>query len=371
LRQGAAPPDGPHLVTLKRWGLAFLGEMGYYLAASQRRKGGTVRALITGISGFVGSHLAEYLLEHTDWQVAGTVYGPEENIEHLRDRLELYPAELSELETVTSIIEQSKPDCIFHLAAQPLVSLSRRDPWGTLAINIRLQLNILEAVARLGSKALRQSSGQARILVVGSSEEYGLVRPDELPIKETNALRPTSPYAVSKVAQDMLGLQYHLSHKLFTVRVRAFNHIGPRQRLGFVAPDFASQIAEAEAGLQEPVIRVGNLEPQRDFSDVRDVVRGYHLLITQGEAGEVYNLGSEQARSVGEMLKTLIAMSKVPITVEQDPERVRPTDVPVIFGDCSKIRERTGWQPKISFEQSLQDVLDYWRERTRKGKEER
>jgi GDP-4-dehydro-6-deoxy-D-mannose reductase len=337
--------------------------MGYYLAASQRRKGGTVRALITGISGFVGSHLAEYLLEHTDYHVAGTVYGPEENIEHLRDRLELYPAELSELETVTSIIEQSKPDCIFHLAAQPLVSLSRRDPWGTLAVNIRLQLNILEAVVRLGSKA--------RILVVGSSEEYGLVRPDELPIKETNPLRPTSPYAVSKVAQDMLGLQYHLSHELFTVRVRSFNHIGPRQRIGFVAPDFASQIAKAEAGLQEPVIRVGNLEPQRDFSGVRDVVRGYYLLITQGEPGEVYNLGSEQARSVGEMLKTLIAMSKVPITVEQDPERVRPTDVPVIFGDCSKIRERTGWQPKISFEQSLQDVLDYWRERTRKGEEER
>ncbi|MBL7183113.1 MAG: GDP-mannose 4,6-dehydratase, partial [Anaerolineae bacterium] len=253
-----------------------------------------MRALITGISGFVGSHLAEYLLEHTDWQVAGTVYGPEENIEHLRDKLELYPAELSKLETVISILEQAKPDHIFHLAAQPLVSLSRRDPWGTLAINIRLQLNILEAVARLGSGA--------RILVVGSSEEYGLIRPDELPVKETNPLRPTNPYAVSKVAQDMLGLQYHLSHQLFTVRVRSFNHIGPRQRIGFVAPDFARQIAAAEAGLQEPVIQVGNLEPQRDFSDVRDIVRGYHLLITKGEAGEVYNLGSEQARSVGELL---------------------------------------------------------------------
>jgi GDP-4-dehydro-6-deoxy-D-mannose reductase len=314
------------------------------------------RALITGISGFVGSHLAEYLVEHTDWHVAGTVYGPEENIEHLRDRLELYPAELSELETVISIINQAKPDYIFHLAAQPLVSLSRQDPWGTMANNIRLQLNILEAVAKLGSTA--------RILVVGSSEEYGLVKPDELPIKETNPLRPTSPYAVSKVAQDMLGLQYHFSHKLFTVRVRPFNHIGPRQSLGFVAPDFASQIAEAEVGLREPVIQVGNLEPQRDFSDVRDVVRGYHLLITQGEPGEVYNLGSEQAHSVREMLEMLLAMSKVPITIEQDPERVRPTDVPVIFGDCTRIREQTGWRPRISFEQSLQDVLDYWRERT-------
>ncbi|MBL7184389.1 MAG: GDP-mannose 4,6-dehydratase [Anaerolineae bacterium] len=320
-----------------------------------------MRALITGISGFVGSHLAEYLLEHTDWHVAGTVYGPEENIEHLRDRLELYPAELSELETVTSILEQAKPDYIFHLAAQPLVSLSRRDPWGTLAINIRLQLNILEAVARLGSTA--------RILVVGSSEEYGLVRPDELPIKETNPLRPTSPYAVSKVAQDMLGLQYHLSHQLFTVRVRSFNHIGPRQRLGFVAPDFARQIAQAEAGLQEPVIQVGNLEPQRDFSDVRDVVRGYHLLITEGEAGEVYNLGSEQARSVRELLEKLIAMSKIPIIVEQDPERLRPTNVPVIVADCTRIREQTGWRTTIPFEDSLQDVLDYWRERIREDLE--
>jgi GDP-4-dehydro-6-deoxy-D-mannose reductase len=264
--------------------------------------------------------------------------------------------ELSELETVTSIVEQAKPDYIFHLAAQPQVPVSRRDPWGTLANNIRLQLNILEAVARLGSTA--------RILVVGSSEEYGQVRPDELPIKETNPLRPTSPYAVSKVAQDMLGLQYHLSHKLFTVRVRSFNHIGPRQSLGFVAPDFASQIARAEAGLQEPVIRVGNLEPRRDFSDVRDVVRGYHLLITQGEPGEVYNLSSERARSARELLQTLMAMSKVPITVEQDPERVRPTDVPVIFGDCTKLRARTGWRVTIPFEKSLQDVLDYWRERT-------
>ena len=315
------------------------------------------RALITGISGFVGSHLAEYLLEHTDWKVAGTVYGPEENIEHLRERLELYPADLLELETVISIVERTKPDYVFHLAAQPLVSLSRRDPWGTLAVNIRLQLNILEAAARLCPKA--------RILVVGSSEEYGLVHPDELPIKETNPLRPTNPYAVSKIAQDMLGLQYHLSHHLFTVRVRPFNHIGPRQRLGFVAPDFASQIAEAETGLREPVIQVGNLEPQRDFSDVRDVVRGYHLLITQGEAGEVYNLGSEQAHSIGELLETLLAMAKIHITVEQDPERLRPAEVPVMVSDCTKIRERTGWQPRISFEQSLQDVLDYWREQVK------
>ena len=320
-----------------------------------------MRALITGISGFVGSHLAEYLLEHTDWQVIGTVYGPEDNIAHFRDRLELYPAELSELETVISIIERAKPDYIFHLAAQPLVSLSHLDPWETLANNIRLQLNVLEAMVRLGSTA--------RVLVVGSSEEYGLVYPDELPVRETNPLRPTSPYAVSKVAQDMLGLQYHLSHHLYTVRVRPFNHIGPRQRLGFVAPDFAKQIAEAEAGLQEPVIKVGNLEPRRDFSDVRDVVRGYHAALTKGEPGEVYNLGSEQAHSIGELLDILLSMASVPLQVTQDPACLRPAEVPVMVSDCSRLRARTGWRTTIPFEKSLQDVLDYWRERV--GKEAR
>jgi GDP-4-dehydro-6-deoxy-D-mannose reductase len=256
---------------------------------------------------------------------------------------------------VTSIVEQAKPDYIFHLAAQPIVSLSRRDPWATLENNIRLQLNILEAVVRLSSTA--------RILVVGSSEEYGLIRPDELPIQETNPLRPTSPYAVSKVAQDMLGLQYYLSHKLFTVRVRPFNHIGPRQRLGFVAPDFARQIAEAEAGLRQPVIKVGNLEPQRDFSDVRDVVQGYHAALTKGEPGEVYNLGSEQARSIGELLDGMLSMASAPLKIEQDLTRLRPADVPTMVSDCSRLRARTGWRTTIPFEKSLQDVLDYWRER--------
>jgi GDP-4-dehydro-6-deoxy-D-mannose reductase len=163
----------------------------------------------------------------------------------------------------------------------------------------------------------------------------------------------------------MLGLQYHLSHKLFTVRVRPFNHIGPRQRLGFVAPDFARQIAEAEAGLQEPIIQVGNLEPERDFSDVRDVVQGYHAALTEGEPGEVYNVGSEQAHSIGKMLDSLLCMASVPLKVEQDPARLRPADVPVVVSDCSRLRDRTGWRTTIPFEQSLQDVLDYWREQVK------
>jgi len=318
-----------------------------------------VKALITGISGFVGSHLAEYLLEHTDWQVAGTVYGRLDNIAHLKERLELYPAELSRLPVVTFILQESRPDYIFHLAAQPIPSLSRRDPWPTLETNIRLSLNILQAVLQLQL--------DCRILLVGSSEEYGRVRQDELPVTEDTPLRPLNVYGVSKIAQEMLGVQYHLAHGLPIVMVRSFNHIGPRQRLGFVAPDFAHQVAEAEAGLREPVVEVGNLHVSRDFSDVRDIVRGYHLAITQGEPGEVYNLGSEQARSIQELLDLLVAASRVKLEVRQDPARLRASDVPVMVSDCRKFRQRTGWRTVIPFEQSVRDVLDYWRQRVREG----
>ncbi|HRI56804.1 MAG TPA: GDP-mannose 4,6-dehydratase, partial [Anaerolineae bacterium] len=202
-----------------------------------------MRALITGISGFVGSHLTEYLLAHTDWQVAGTVYGRLDNIAHLRQRLTLFPAELSHLEVVRFIVEETQPDYIFHLAAQPIPSLSRHDPWFTLENNIRSQLNVLEVVAQLGLAC--------RVLVVGSSEEYGAISPADLPIDEETPLRPTSPYAVSKVTQDLLGLQYWLSRRVEAVRVRPFNHIGPRQRRGFVAPDFASQIAEIDRAYKD------------------------------------------------------------------------------------------------------------------------
>jgi len=314
---------------------------------------GGLKALITGISGFVGSHLAEYLLEATDWRVAGTVFGPYGNIGDLCGRLELYPAELSRLDVMTFILEQAQPDVVFHLAAQPLVSASQRDPWGTLETNIRVQLNVLEGVA--------QVKPDCRVLVVGSSEEYGLVSPEDLPIDEDTPLRPLSPYALSKVAQDLMGLQYYLTHKLYVVRVRPFNHIGPRQRVGFVAPDFASQIAAAELGQQPPIIHVGNLEVRRDLADVRDVVRAYVMLITHGESGQVYNVGSGQSHSIQELLEILLAMSRVAIEVRQDPNRLRPADVPDAVCDATRIREQTGWQTTISLEQSLRDVLEYWR----------
>jgi GDP-4-dehydro-6-deoxy-D-mannose reductase len=318
-----------------------------------------MKALITGISGFVGSHLAEYLLDHTDWQVAGTVYGRIDNILHIRDRLTLFPAELSRLEVVRYIVEETQPDYIFHLAAQPIPSFSRQDPWFTLENNIRVQLNILEAVAQIGLSS--------RVLVVGSSEEYGRIAEKDLPIDETTPLRPTTPYAVSKIAQDYLGLQYFQSHEVAAIRVRPFNHIGPRQRHGFVAPDFAFQIAEIEAGLRAPRMDVGNLDVARDFTDVRDIVAGYYLAITQGLPGEVYNLGFGQAHTVRCLLETLVALSNREIEIVSDPKRMRPVDTPLVVADCSKIKAQTGWQPRISFEESLRDVLDYWREQVRIG----
>lgn len=318
-----------------------------------------MRALITGISGFVGSNLAEYLLAHTDWQVAGTVYGRLDNIAHLRARLALYPAELSRLEVVRFIVEETQPDYIFHLAAQPIPALSRHDPWFTLENNIRAQLNVLEVVAQLGLAC--------RVLVVGSSEEYGAISPGDLPLDEDTPLRPTSPYAVSKVAQDLLGLQYWLSQQVEAVRVRPFNHIGPRQRRGFVAPDFASQIAEIEAGLRPPQMAVGRLDVARDFSDVRDIVRGYYLALTKGRPGEVYNLGAGKAHTVRELLDTLVAASSAAIEIVQDPERTRLVDVPCVVADCARMAEHTGWQTQISFKRSLSDVLDYWREQVQSG----
>lgn len=311
------------------------------------------RALITGINGFVGSHLAEYLLAHTDWRVFGTVYGRLDNIADIRDHLTLFPAELSREQVVDYILEETKPHYVFHLAAQPIPSASRADPWFTLENNIRLQLNILEGIVRLGLAP--------RVLVVGSSEEYGAVQPSDLPVDEETPLRPLNAYGLSKIAQDFMGLQYYLSHQLPIIRVRPFNHIGPRQRPGFVAADFARQIAAAEAGLQEPVVSVGNLDVSRDFSDVRDVVRAYHALMLQGQPGEVYNVGSGEAHSVRELLDLLLSLSDRPIEVRQDPAKVRPADVPCLVCDPSKLRRAVQWEPRISFAQSLRDVLDYWR----------
>lgn len=320
-----------------------------------------MRALVTGIAGFAGSHLAEYLLSHTSWEVWGTVRKDTENIEHIKDRLRLLSGDLRDPGFVQETLKKSQADYIFHLAAQSHVPRSWENPWETFEDNLRAEVNILWEVAKDGLAA--------RILIVGSNEEYGWVRPEDLPIKETTPLRPDSPYGVSKVAQDLLGLQYHISHGLEVIRVRPFNHIGPRQREEFVVPTLTKQIVEIEAGLREPVVRVGNLESQRDFTDVRDMVGAYYLAITQGQAGEVYNIGSGVARSVREVLKGLLALTKEEIAVAVDQARLRPSDIPVSFCDASKFRKHTGWGPSIPFEKSLEDTLEYWRHRVTKGGE--
>lgn len=312
-----------------------------------------MRALITGAGGFVGGHLCEYLLAHTDWQLLGVVYPQPVEAQPAAPRLRLVHADLRDPATVKALIEDAQPDFILHLAAQAFVPTSFADPWDTLENNIRSQLNLLEAI--------RQAGRETRVLVVGSNEEYGTPAPGELPQTEDSPLRPNNPYAVSKVAQDMLGLQYFLAYGVPVVRVRPFNHTGPGQSPNFVVPAFASQIARIEAGWQEPVMQVGNLEAARDFSDARDIVRGYYLAVTQGEPGEVYNLASGRARTVQEVLDTLLDYSRAEICVERDPARYRPVDVPVVYGSAEKLRRRTGWQVEIPFEQTLRDTLEYWR----------
>ena len=316
-----------------------------------------MQALITGAGGFVGRHLCEYLLKHTDWGLTGTLFHPSEEIESPSTRLRHHSLDLRTREGVYSVFEDSRPDFIFHLAAQSSVPTALKDPWDTLENNVQSELNLLEAV--------RESGREVKFLVIGSNEEYGAPKPEDLPQTERSPLRPNNPYAVSKIAQDFLGLQYYLAYGIPVVRVRPFNHTGPGQSPRFVVPAFASQIARIEVGLQEPVMRVGNLSTSRDFTDVRDIVRAYHLAVTEGEPGEVYNLASGQAHSIQDLLQTLLSYSEVDIRVERDPDKYRPVDVPLVYGSAEKFQDRTGWKPEIQFERTLQDTLAYWREQVR------
>ncbi|MDI6873245.1 GDP-mannose 4,6-dehydratase [Candidatus Solincola sp.] len=316
-----------------------------------------MRILITGITGFVGSHLAEYALSRGDVEVFGTVRWRSrmENIEGIVDQVNLVDCDLRDAAAVRKTLEEVKPEYIFHLAAQSFVPTSWKAPAETLITNIISELNLLEA--------MRDLELDARIQVAGSSEEYGLVFEDETPITEENPLRPLSPYAVSKVAQDMLAYQYHRSYGLYTVRTRAFNHEGPRRGHVFVTSNFARQIAEIEKGKKEPVIEVGNLNARRDFTDVRDMVKAYWLALEKGEPGEVYNIGSGRAVTIREMLDILLSFTDREIEVRPVPERMRPSDVELLVCDCSKFRKLTGWKPEIPLEKTLEDTLNYWRER--------
>ncbi len=316
-----------------------------------------MRVLITGFTGFVGSHLADHLLERGDCEIHGLYRWRSrmENVNHLLDRVHLIEGDIADAAATRRALEISRPDWVFHLAAQSFVPTSWTSPNETLDVNVRGQINLFEAA--------RQLKMNPRIQIACSSEEYGLVHADELPIREENPLRPLSPYAVSKVTQDVLAYQYHQSYGIDTVRTRGFNHTGPRRGHVFVCSNFAHQVASIEAGLQDAVIRVGNLDAQRDFTDVRDMVRGYVLALEKGEPGGCYNICQGKAYRIREVLDLLLDMARLEVSVEEDPERMRPSDVPVLLGSAERFRERTGWEPRIPFEQTLRDLLDYWRDR--------
>ncbi len=316
-----------------------------------------MKVMITGITGFAGSHLVEYLMSVEGLELYGIRRwrSRTEHIDHLTDEIAIEECDLRDSTSVMRLIQKIKPDRIFHLAAQSFVPTSWHAPGESLTTNILGTLHLFEAVRQTGIDPIIQ--------VACSSEEYGLVLPEELPIKETNPLRPLSPYAVSKVGTDMLAYQYFKSYGLKAIRTRGFNHTGPRRGDVFVCSTFAKQIAEIEAGRKEPVLWVGNLDAKRDFTDVRDMVRAYWLATEHCEPGEAYNICSGVAHPIKEVLDMLLALTQTKIEVRPDPARRRPSDVPVLQGDNTKFVQATGWAPSIPFEQTLRDILDYWRKR--------
>lgn len=306
-----------------------------------------MRALITGVDGFVGYYLAQHLLEQGDEVYGTTILSGYQNPE-----IKVISMNLLDKEQVNEVIEQIKPDAVYHLAGQSAVGLSWEKPELTMSINVNGTLHLLEAI--------KNSCKEAKVLIIGSSDQYGPVKVEDCPIKEERPLNPVSPYGVSKMTQEQMAKLYAKSYSMNIVMVRAFNHIGPRQGKNFVVADFASKIAEIERGA-EPVIKVGNLEAYRDFTDVRDIVCGYHLLMMKGHAGEVYNIGSGTPIKIREVLDRLISLSTHEITVEIDESKLRPIDVPLVQCDNSKIKAHTGWNIANDVQLTLKDTLDYWR----------
>src|SRR5262245_32374962 len=321
-----------------------------------------MKILITGITGMVGSHLAEYVVEqHPLVEVHGLVRwrSPREHLVRVADRITLHDGELRDLHSLVAVLRTVRPDWIFHLAAQSYVTTSFLAPADTLHTNVIGPTNLLDAVRMVGI--------DPKVHICSSSEVYGQVTADEVPIRETNALRPASPYAVSKVGEDLIALQYFQSYGVRTVRTRMFTHTGPRRGDVFAESAFAKQIAEIEAGIRTNPIRVGDLESVRTFADVRDAVRAYWLLLEKCPPGEVYNIAGDRTMTVGQMLGLLTSMARTRIEHEVDPALLRPSDVTLQIPDITKFREATGWQSEIPLEQTLADLLDYHRARLGTG----
>jgi GDP-4-dehydro-6-deoxy-D-mannose reductase len=311
--------------------------------------------LVTGAGGFVAAHLVEFFRsEHPAVEVVGLVRPHGSAPRGGAGFATLLEADLNDPTGLDAVLERGPVDRIVHLAGQSSVHLSWLDPGGTLRTNVLGLVHLLDAVRRRG--------GRPDVLVVGSAEEYGAVEAADLPLREDRPLLPASPYAVSKVAQACLALQYGAAG-MRVLRTRTFHHTGPGRGETFAESSFARQIAEAEAGLRPPVLQVGNLEAVRDYSDVRDVVRAYWALLERGEAGAVYNVCSGRGRTIRELLDILLSLADAKLDVKVEPERLRPADVPAQFGDPRRLREATGWEPRIPLERTLRDLLDDWRQR--------
>jgi GDP-4-dehydro-6-deoxy-D-mannose reductase len=315
------------------------------------------KALITGITGFAGSHLAEFLVAQQEYTISGTYNTSKthKNLQKIQDCLDLHQVDLTDYDGVKKVLQIVTPDVIFHLAAFPSPAESFKNPSAFLTNNISAELNILQATKELGFM-------ETKILIVSSSEMYGAVLPENLPINEDTPLRPVSPYGVSKITQDYLGLQYFMAYHMPIIRVRPFGHIGPRLSAEFAVSAFSKKIAEIEKGIREPVLHVGNLESRRDLTDVRDMVKAYALLVERGEVGEVYNAGRGESFQMKDILTQLLSLSLMTIEVKEDPDLLRPNDIPELTCDNTKIGSVTGWKAEIPLEKSLEDTLNYWRE---------
>lgn len=309
------------------------------------------KGLVIGAAGFVGNYLINEM-HANDMEVYATKL-PHEQLDN--PYATVYDLDIMNKDAIVALLFELRPDYIFHLAAQSSVGLAWKNPGLTIDVNIKGSVNVMDAVRELFYKP--------RVLLIGSGEEYGHIRPGETPISEENSLRPGNIYAATKACQNMIGNIYSKAYDMELMMVRAFNHIGPGQLPMFVVSDFCKQVAEIEKGLREPVMKVGNLAAKRDFTDVRDVVKAYVKLIAVGVPGETYNVGSGNAQAIQEILNLIVSLSKVEIAVEIDPNKLRPVDVPIIEADITKIKELTGWKPEIPLQQTIQETLDYWRAR--------
>ena len=310
-----------------------------------------MKALIIGAAGFVGSYLIEHLSNAYNWEIHATKLD-HENLEV--SGVHVHNLNIMNTSEMDALLKYVMPDYIFHLAAQSSVALSWKNPSLTVDINIKGTLNLLDGIRAIPDY-------NPKVLLIGSGEEYGYILPDETPVHEDVPARPGNIYAATKACQNMIGSIYSRAYKMDLIMVRAFNHIGPNQAPLFVASDFCKQVAEIEAGLKPPVLNVGNLSALRDFTDVRDVVRAYGLLIQHGQAGETYNIGSGHAIPIQSLLDMILSLSTTSIKVELDPARLRPSDIPVIEADIKKLQDSIAWQPEVKLEQTLLETLNYWR----------